>query len=420
MQHAQDFRWPADKVERRAISELIPYARNARTHSDAQVAQVAASMKEWGWTNPILVDETGMIIAGHCRVLAARQLGFAEGPVMVAEGWTEAQKRAYVLADNQLAMNAGWNDDMLSLELRGLQEAGFDLDLTGFGGIDALLASGTMGATDPDAAPKVSEIPISAPGDVWILGRHRLLCGNSTKEDDVRLLLGDRRSDVVFTDPPYGVAYHGSSASDTIAGDITQTAIPIAFKQALDHATTDDARLYFCGGSSNVTMYYSLFDAYLRKMPSIIIWDKGNIVLRRNNYHSQFEVIFYGWKGKGGANEYWFGPRTADCASDIWQVKRDNGADYLHPTQKPVALAQRAIGNSCPSGGVVYEPFSGSGSTIIAAEMTGRSCCALELSPVYVDVGVIRWQQFTSGTATLEATGATFAEMQVDRVPEVA
>src|SRR6202040_3050437 len=202
--------WPADKVERWAIDQLIPYAKNARTHTDAQVAAIAASIKEWGWTSPALVGEDGGLIAGHARILAARQLGIAEIPVMVAAGWSEAQKRAYVLADNQLAITgSGWDPELLRLELGELQLSGFDLSLTGFGDLELkdLLADRTAGLTDPDDAPAVPEHPVSQTGDLWLLGRHRLLCGDSTVATDVERVLGGVEPHLMVTDPPYGVEY---------------------------------------------------------------------------------------------------------------------------------------------------------------------------------------------------------------------
>ena len=383
------------------VSEIAPYSRNARNHSPEQVAQIIASINEFGFTTPVLIDETGNLIAGHGRLAAARQLGMVELPAIAIEGLSDAQKQALRLADNKLALNASWDDDLLRSELMDLRDVGFDLGLTGFGEVEltGLFAETNDGLTDPDDVPEPPAEPVTRLGDVWTLGRHRLVCGNSTRDADVILAMDGALADVVFTDPPYGVHF-GGSANAKISGDISQVAIPISFKHAIDHATKPDARVYFCGGSTNVQMYYSLFDTYLRQTPNMIIWNKGQIVLRRNNYHSQYEAIFFGWRGVGGGPGNWFGERTADVASDIWTIKRDNGADYKHPTQKPTALAERAISNSCPTGGVVYEPFSGSGSTIIAAEMTGRACHAIEISPQYVDVAVRRWQNFTGQTAT--------------------
>jgi ParB-like chromosome segregation protein Spo0J len=198
--------WPADKIERRQIDSLLPYANNARTHTDEQVAQIAASMNEWGWTNPVLVDEAGMIIAGHGRVMAARKLGFDQVPVMVADGWTDAQKKAYILADNQLALNAGWDTDLLKVELQGLKELDFDLGLLGFADLDGMLAEPVVGLTDEDAVPEAPDMPTTVEGDVWLLGRHRLMCGDSTSVDAVRRLMDGRKANICFTSPPYNAA----------------------------------------------------------------------------------------------------------------------------------------------------------------------------------------------------------------------
>ena len=359
-------------------------------------------------------DGDGYLVAGHGRLLAAQQLGLASVPVhrIGADEITASQAAAYRIADNKSAEGSTWDDALLLAELEALDErerldAGFAeaeiAELRRRYELENLVV-------DPaeDEVPEPLAQPISRRGDLWLLGEHRLLCGDAMKREDVERIMGDAKADMVFTDPPYGVSYHGSSKSGSIAGDLSQTAIPIAFKHALDYAATEDARLYFCGGSSNVLMYYSLFDAYLRSMPSLIIWDKGHFVMRRNNYHSQYEIVFYGWRGSGGANEFWFGPRTADAASDVWLIKRDPANEYLHSTQKPVALAQRAITNSSPPDGVVYEPFAGSGSTLIAAEAIKRRCCAIELEPAMVDVVMIRWQNFTGKLAVHAETGEPF------------
>ena len=416
--------WPAYTVERKPMAWLKPYAKNARTHGKAQIEQIRGSLKQFGWTIPVLAREDGTIIAGHGRVEAGKLEGIAEVPVIIATGWTETQCRAYALADNRVALNSGWDEQLLGVELQELSGLGIDLGTLGFDAVELAAQSGAgdgQGLTDPDAAPEAPATPTSARGDLWVLGKHRLLCGDCCNQDDVVRVMSGTLADMIFTDPPYGVAYADKgSAKQSISGDLTQATIPISFKQAIDHATKPNARLYFCGGSSNVLMYYSLFDAYLRKIPAMIIWNKGSIVLRRNNYHSQYEILFYGWKGAGGANDCWFGPRTADCAADVWDVKRDNSSDYLHPTQKPAALAVRAIGNSAPPHGVVYEPFSGSGSTMVAAEMTGRCCHAIEIDPAYVDVCIKRWQDFTGQKATLDGDGRTFEQIAAERLPKAA
>ena len=408
---------PADKVETWELERLTPYARNSRTHSDAQVAQLAASIREWGWTTPVLVDDAGGIIAGHGRVLAARQLGMTTVPVVVAEGWSDAKKRAYVIADNKLALNAGWDEELLKLEIGELGELEFDLDLLGFDdeelkGFDA--PEGTEGQTDPDEVPEAPAVPVSQPGDVWLLGRHRVMCGDSTRDDEVRTLLNGAKAEMVFTDPPYGVNVKGGKSASgermRIAGDLTQTAIPFSFDLAVQFATTDDARFYFCGGESNMGLYAKLFDRHLGQMPRHLIWVKNGFTMKPNGYHNQYEIIFHGYKQGGGGLNKWFGERTEGAASDVWQIARDAASSYVHPTQKPVALPLRAITNSSQLGGIVYEPFGGSGSTLLACEQSGRVCLTMELDPAFCDVIVKRWQDFTGHRATHEATGKHFGE----------
>lgn len=417
-------KWPADKVERRPIEGLIPSAKNARTHSEAQVAQIAASMREWGWTNPVLVDEAGVIIAGHGRVLAAKSLGFTEAPVMVAEGWSEAQKRAYLLADNQLALNGGWDLDVLSSEVKGLTEWGFDVGLLGFDDLDALLARGTEGLTDPDDVPAAPVNPVTRLGDVWLLGRHRVLCGDSTKADEVRTSLGGAEPHLMVTDPPYGVNYDPAWRSD--ANKWKGSTVKIGGK-AMGRVTNDDSaewteawKLFagavayvWHGGLHSVEQAVGLENAGFI-VRSQIIWNKGRLVISRGDYHWQHEACWYAVrKGKTGR---WNGSRTE---STVWDIPKPKASDTGHGTQKPVECMKRPIENNSKPGDAVYDPFVGSGTTIIAAEMTGRACHAIELSPAYVDVVVERWQAFTGGKATLEATGQTLAEVEEDRWQKV-
>jgi len=398
------------------IDKLIPYARNSRTHSDAQVAQIAASIREFGFTNPVLVDEADGIIAGHGRVLAARKLAMDKVPAIRLKHLSEAQKRAYVIADNRLALNAGWDEAMLAAELGDLAAMDFDLDLLGFD--EAELANlmhgddGTDGLTDPDEVPEPPADPVTKPGDVWVMGRHRLMCGDSTALDEVKTLMAGHKAEMVFTDPPYGVNLGGAkSASNSkmkIVGDITQTAIPFSFDIAVNQATTDDARFYFCGSESNMGLYGKLFDRYMGQLPRHLIWVKNGFTMKPNGYHNQYEILYHGYKPKGGGLNKWFGERTEDAASDVWQISRDASSSYIHPTQKPVALPLRAIKNSCSKSGIVYEPFSGSGSTLIACEQSGRVCFAMELDPTFADAAVIRWQNITGQKAVLESTGKSF------------
>jgi len=401
--------WPADKVERRPIETLVPYARNSRTHSDEQVAQIAASMKEWGWTNPVLVDEAGMIIAGHGRVLAARKLGFTDVPVMVATGWSEPQKRAYVLADNQLALNAGWDMDSLKVELQGLKEWEFDLSLLGFADLDALLADKTEGLTDPDDVPEAPVNPVTRLGDVWLLGKHRIVCGDSTDADTVAKVLNGVEPHLMVTDPPYGVEYDPTRTSNNAAkaGKVLND----------DRADWSEAWALFPGDVAYVwhaSMFTDVVIASLEQIGlqrrSMIIWAKDRMTLGRGHYHWQHEPCWYVVR-KGGTG-HWFGDRDK---TTIWNIKAREDGGHGHGTQKPVECMKRPIENNSSPGQAVYEPFSGSGTTIIAGEMTGRSVHAIELSPAYVDVAVKRWQEFTGKTATLEGDGRTFAEIDADR-----
>jgi DNA modification methylase len=409
--------WPADRVERRSIDDLIPYARNARTHSEAQIAQIAASMCEWGWTNPVLIDPDGQILAGHGRVLAARTLGFKECPVMIADGWTQAQKRAYILADNRIAENAGWDEAMLQLELAALQDDDFDLALTGFDA-DALadLLAGeettTEGQTDDDTAPEVPEIPVSRNGDLWICGDHQVLCGDATDADSYAVLLGDALADMVWQDPPYNVDY-SNSAKDKLRG----TNRPIlndnlgegfydfllaALTPALAHCR---GAVYIAMSSSELDTLQSAFRAAGGKWSTFIIWAKNTFTLGHADYQRQFEPILYGWPE--GGKRHWCGDRDQ---GDVWQIKKPHKND-LHPTMKPVELVERAIRNSSRPGDVVLDAFGGSGTTLIAAEKSGRRARLIELDPKYVDVIVSRWQEFAGAQAVRQADGLKFDDL---------
>lgn len=412
--------WPADKVERRSVSDLVPYARNARTHSDEQVSQIAASIKEWGWTVPILIDENGGIIAGHGRVLAARKLGITDVPVMVATGWTDAQKRAYVLADNKLTLNGGWDDNLLALELSELQGLDFDLSLTGFDDdeLTRLLAEKTEGLTDPDETPEVPVNPVTEPGDVWICGRHRIVCGDSTKADDVAKALNGVEPHLMVTDPPYGVEYDANWRNERVRDDGSPIAgRAIGKVENDDNADWRDAWALFPGDVAYVwhaglrarEVVESLEAAGFR-MRAQIIWSKGRFAIGRGDYHFQHEPCWYAVrKGKTG---HWTGDRKQTTVWEISHSKSETG----HSTQKPVECMKRPIENNSSPGQAVYEPFSGSGTTMIACEMTGRHCHAIELSPAYVDVAVKRWQDFTGKKAVLEGDGRTFEEIAAARL----
>jgi DNA modification methylase len=415
---APDGVYGARSITHRPVSDLMPYANNARTHSDAQVTQIAASIREFGFNNPVLVDGANGIIAGHGRVLAARRLGLTEVPVIELAHLGETQKRAYILADNRLAEMAGWDRDLLSLELADLGDLGIDPGDLGFDGaeLDALLGHGTADPRE-EVTPEPPAHPVSRPGDLWLLGPHRLLCGDATSARDVARLLGDVRPHLMVTDPPYGVNYdpdwrNRAGASETkrvgrVRNDdradwreawaLFPGEVAYVWHGAL-HATTVAGSLVACG-----------FD-----LRSQIIWAKERHVLSRGHYHWQHEPCWYAVKGKG----HWSGDRTQ---STLWSIpSRDQDATTIHGTQKPVECMRRPMLNNASPGQAVYEPFSGSASTIIAAETTGRAALAMELDPAYVDVALQRWQGFTGREAVLEGAGETFSAIAAARTAEAA
>ncbi len=406
--------WLADKLEHWPIERLLPYIRNARTHSEAQIAQIAASIAEFGFTAPILAGSDGVIVAGHGRLAAARKLGLASVPVVVLEHLTPTQRRALVIADNKIAENAGWDEELLRLELADLQEADFDLALTGFDA-DELLEimageeSTTEGNTDEDAAPEVPVTPVSKPGDVWIMGQHRLLCGDSTDAASYDTLLGNERVAMIFQDPPYNVDY-ANTAKDKLRGtnrpilndnlgDGFQDFLLAAFKPALARC---NGAVYVAMSSSELDTLQSAFRAAGGKWSTFIIWAKNTFTLGRSDYQRQYEPILYGWPE--GATRHWCGDRDQ---GDVWHFNKPRVND-LHPTMKPVELVERAIRNSSRPGDVVLDPFGGSGTTLIAAEKAGRKARLIELDPKYADVIVRRWQDWTGQQATREADGVAF------------
>ena len=395
---------PADKIERWSISKLIPYARNARTHSAEQVSQIAASIKEWGWTTPVLVDEGGGIIAGHGRALAAQQLGIVEVPVMIATGWSNAKKRAYILADNKLTLNAGWDNEMLALELSDLAELGFDLDLTGFSAEEILeLMPAEEGLTDEDEVPEPPAIPVTKLGDLWILGEHRVLCGDSTSIDAVAKLMDGQKADMVFTDPPYGVDYDGGQKlreklTNDSNTDIYNGVMPIVF-----FASKDGAAVYLWFSDNKSAAVFAAVSAAGYKVRTTLIWNKNTAQFGAigAQYKAKHEPCLYCFKK--GCAPFWAGPNNEVT---VWDVKRASKNEF-HPTQKPVELGVRAINNSSKSGDTVLDLFGGSGSTLIACEKTGRYARLMELDPKYCDVIVRRWEEFTGKTATIAKEEST-------------
>ncbi|ABR90497.1 phage related DNA methyltransferase [Janthinobacterium sp. Marseille] len=406
--------WLADKIEQWPTAKLLPYARNARTHSDEQVAQIAASIAEFGFTTPILAGADGVIVAGHGRLAAAHKLGLALVPVVVLEHLSPTQRRALVIADNRIAENAGWDEAMLRIELVTLQDDDFDVSLTGFDAdaLAELLADedgNGDGETDDDAVPEITETPISRPGDVWLLDGHRLLCGDSTKTECFEQLLQGEQVDMVFTDPPYNVNY-ANTAKDKMRGTnraILNDNLGDGFYDFLLAALTPTIAncrggIYVAMSSSELDVLQSAFREAGGKWSTFVIWAKNTFTLGRSDYQRQYEPILYGWPE--GATRHWCGDRDQ---SDVWQIKKPHKND-LHPTMKPVELVERAIRNSSHPGNVVLDPFGGSGTTLIAAEKSGRLARLIELDPKYVDVIVRRWQDWTGKQATRESDGLAF------------
>jgi site-specific DNA-methyltransferase (adenine-specific) len=404
---------PADKVEQWPIDRLVPYAKNSRTHSDAQVAQIAASIKEWGFTTAVLVDEDGGIIAGHGRLMAARKLGMTEVPVMVAAGWSDAQKRAYVIADNKLALNAGWDNELLALELADIQGLGFDVELTGFSDEeikDLMPVEITEGLTDEDDAPAVQENTVTVPGDVWVMGKHRLLCGDSTSVDDLCKLCKSHLVDMWLTDPPYNVAYEGGTKekltikNDSMGDDQFRQFLRDAYTAA-DTVMKPGAVFYIWHADSEGYNFRGAARDAGWTVRQCLIWKKSSLVLGRQDYQWRHEPCLYGWKE--GAGHLWAADRKQTTILEFDKPSR-NGE---HPTMKPVALFEYQLLNNTKGGDIVLDSFGGSGTTLIAAEKNGRVARLMELDPKYCDVIVKRWQDFTGQKAVHAESGKNFDEV---------
>ena len=405
------------------LERLIPYARNPRKN-DSAVATVAASLKEFGWRQPIVVDEEMVILAGHTRLEAARQLGLATAPVHIARGLTAAQAKAYRLMDNRASENAEWDEALLGLELGDLQGEGFDLGLTGFD--DAELNRLLAGLGDEadsregeDEIPETPVDPVSRPGDLWQLGPHRLLCGDSTVATDVERVLGGVTPLLMVSDPPYGVEYDPSWRNQAGAAKTKRTGKVLND----DRADWREAWALFPGdvayvwhGALHAATVAESLEAAGFAIRCQIIWAKERLVLSRGDYHWMHEPMWYAVKkaGKG----HWAGDRKQ---TTLWQISsRDQDADTVHGTQKPVECMRRPILNNSSPGQAVYEPFMGSGTTLIAAETTGRVCLGIELNPAYVDVAVERWQRFTGKKAVLDGSGESFDALMDHRLTSVA
>jgi site-specific DNA-methyltransferase (adenine-specific) len=388
----------------RAIGSIKPYDQNPRVN-DAGVDAVAASIQAWGFRQPIVVDDHDVIIVGHTRYKAALKLGLTEVPVHVAVGLSPDQARAYRIADNQTATLSQWDDGKLVEELMALQTAGFDLDLTGFSAEDLnrLLASGgTEPQADPDDVPEPPAEPETRPGDLWLLGKHRLLCGDATKVEDMARLMGTAAADLLLTDPPYGVAYVGRTAAElTIANDDLadddqyRAFLANAFRTTLDHVRPGGGVYVWHADVRGLPVRLAAGDAGLR-VRQCLVWVKQTMVLGRQDYQWKHEPCLYGWRD--GAAHTWLSDRSQTTVLEFDRPSRNEA----HPTSKPVDLFRYLVRNSCPPGGRVLDPFGGSGTTLVAAELEGQIAYLMELDPAYVDVAVRRYEAITGQTAERE------------------
>jgi DNA modification methylase len=420
-------------VALRPVEDLIPYARNARTHSDAHVAQIAGSIREFGWTVPVLLDGANGIIAGHGRVLAARKLGLAAVPCIEVAHLTDLQRRAYILADNKLALNAGWDEEMLGLELAELQAGDFDLSVIGFDDdeLAALLAVNTEGLTDPDEVPEAPAEPVSVLGDVWVMGHHRIMCGDTSCDRTVGVLLADKDVDLIVTSPPYNQKIDSFKPSGMHKeGGWVKKVGALAYADNLSEQEYQDwqrdlLRLWFTVLREGASIFYNHKNRYRDKrvvspmewLPSPfalrqeIIWSRpGSVTQNARMFLPSDERIYWLYKG----DDFTFNDTTEIKSwATVWDVGLSPNKE--HAVAFPVELPERCIRAASMPDDLVFEPFCGSGTTLIGAEKTGRRCYGMEKLPAYVDVAVTRWQNFTGQQATLQSDGRTFAKVAASR-----
>ena len=446
--------WPANRIKRRKVADLIPSARNARTHSDGQIEQIAASINQWGWTTPALVDETGAIIAGHGRVMAAQKLGIKEVPTVTAKGWTDAEKKAYALADNQLPMNAGWDMDLLKVELADLNGAEFDLSLLGFDDdmLSGLLVDGTEGLTDPDAVPDVPDDPVTREGDIWLLGEHRVMCGDSTCIDTVQKLMNDKLADFCFTSPPYGNQRDYKTPIDDWQALMSGVYAILPVKDGAQVLVN----LGLIHSEKEWQPYWTPWVELMRTHGwlrfGLYVWDQGAGMMgdHQGRLAPSFEFIFHFCKESKRAaktaesklagritgakarrrKDGTIAPRTG-AGKPVQETKVRDGVIRVnrqlsvanargHPAPFPVELCKEVSLPWVKRGDICFDPFTGSGTQIINCEQEGFIFHGMELAPTYVDVAVQRWQDFTGNDAVLSGTDHTYSELSEKKKNETA
>jgi DNA modification methylase len=413
-------KFPSQHIQYVPPEQLLLCVKNPRTHSEAQHAQLADSIERFGFLNPVLVDSEWRIVAGHARIHVAKVLKLKEIPIIVVDHLSEAEKLAYMLADNQIATLASWDDPKLYEILAGLDEdlrkaAGFNEQE--FEQLAADLEE-ELGKTDEDEVPKTAPFAVSAPDDLWILGNHRVLCGDATVIAAIEHVMGGDRAAMTFTDPPYNVAYEQrtkTSGPRSITNDNLGVAFePFLYDACVNILSVTNGAVYICMASAELHHLYTAFTRAGGHWSTFLIWSKDHFTLGRADFQRAYEPILYGWPR--GKEHYWCGARNQ---GDVWQVPRPR-SNKLHPTAKPIALVERAIANSSRAGDIVLDPFAGSGSVVISCQRTRRHARVIELEPTFVDVIIRRWQEFTGKTAVLEGQGKTFAEMADARLRKAA
>jgi DNA modification methylase len=409
------------ELQTRKVSDLIPYINNSRTHSEEQINQIISSIKEFGFTNPILLEEENGIIAGHGRLMAVKKMGWTEVPCVTIKGLTKTQIKALNIADNQIALNAGWDLEKLKLEIKGLDEDSFNLDILGFNKnqIDDFLFEEVVGLTDEEEVPEAPEEPITKLGDIWKLGKHKLICGDATNKDTVKLLMEDNKADLIFTDPPYNVNY--SARTGIRSGKIRDNMSHIKndnlsdeeFDNLLENSISNmfenldnKASYYICNNWHCSDVFKKILQKLNINVKAWIVWNKDWMSVGHSEYRSNHEFIFFGTLDSKNRIFHNQGKEN-----DVWTIRKLSPTNKIHTTEKPVALVERAIKNSSNNNQIVIDFFSGSGSTLIACEKNNRIFKGLELDPKYCDVIIQRWQNFTGKEAIHEQTGKRYNEL---------
>ena len=402
-----------------AIQKLVPYVNNARTHSPAQITKLRSSLREFGFVNPIIVDRDLSVIAGHGRLLAAKEEGFTEVPCVFADYLTEAQKKAYIIADNRYAEDAGWDEELLRLEIEGLQGMDFNMDLLGFepAELNKLMTDeDDIEEDDFDVDAELQKPAITKPGDVWLLGRHRLVCGDSTKSETYKVLMDGKKANLVVTDPPYNVNYEGSAGkikNDNLGNEAFYSFLFDSFKN-MEEVMAQDASIYIFHADTEGLNFRKAFAEAGFYLSGTCIWKKQSLVLGRSPYQWQHEPVLFGWKKKG--KHMWYSDRKQ---STIWEYdKPKKNGD--HPTMKPVALMAYPIINSSMSGCIILDPFGGSGSTMMACEQTDRVCFTNELDEKFCDVIVKRFIEQTGSNTQVfllrEGSRIAYRDLEINSV----